>query len=247
MNGQDFFFIPRQQKICLVVVLGFALIFLATTVFIESHTAYHPTQLTPSDSLLSAFSHHHHSLIAQQSAHPSATKSFAVGYAPYPVRASKSSVATDSLVADKASLPTYSKIPKLAEGETIAINTTDTTAWKMVPGVGSTFARRIVAYGHRLGGYVSEQQLLEVYGIDKQRFDQIVPYIRLEGAIRQMPINRLEFKELLRHPYLSYDHVKAIFAQKRKSGNITSIEQLAHLAPFTDDDIARLEPYLSFE
>ena len=40
---------------------------------------------------------------------------------------------------------------KLKAGEHIVLNTADTTQLKMVPGIGSYFARKVVQYGQRLG------------------------------------------------------------------------------------------------
>ena len=42
--------------------------------------------------------------------------------------------------------PVYQRPPKLEEGQTINLNTADTTQLKMVPGIGSYFARQIVNY-----------------------------------------------------------------------------------------------------
>ena len=44
---------------------------------------------------------------------------------------------------------------KIKPGEHIVLNTADTSQLKRVPGIGSGFARAIVSYGRRLGGYVS--------------------------------------------------------------------------------------------
>ena len=44
-------------------------------------------------------------------------------------------------------------LPKLKPGATIDLNTADTTLLKRVPGIGSSFARRIVKYRELLGGY----------------------------------------------------------------------------------------------
>ena len=49
--------------------------------------------------------------------------------------------------------PVYQRPLKLEEGQTINLNTADTTQLKMVPGIGSYFARQIVNYRKRLGGF----------------------------------------------------------------------------------------------
>ena len=55
----------------------------------------------------------------------------------------------------------YEKQVKLAEGQTLSLNTADTTAIKQIPGIGSYYARKIVNYRERMGGFVSTAQLAE--------------------------------------------------------------------------------------
>lgn len=50
------------------------------------------------------------------------------------------------------SLPRYPV--KIAEGEQVDINAADTLVYRTVPGIGSYYSRKILDYGHRLGGYV---------------------------------------------------------------------------------------------
>ena len=61
---------------------------------------------------------------------------------------------------DSAFTPRYPV--KLAEGETVDLATADTALLQRVPGIGSYYARRIIAYRQRLGGYVSTSQLNEI-------------------------------------------------------------------------------------
>lgn len=135
---------------------------------------------------------------------------------------------------------------KLAAGETIRLNETDTTQWKKIPGIGSSYASRIVKYRELLGGYVRPEQLLEVYGMDNERYSRIVPYISTDTDYRRIKVNELEFRELLRHPYLNYKQVQSIVDLRRRKGNIVSIAELSMLDEFTTEDIDRLTPYLEF-
>lgn len=135
---------------------------------------------------------------------------------------------------------------KLDAGETILLNAADTAEWKKIPGIGSTFAARIVKYRNLLGGFVSVEQLREVYGIDNELFSRISPYIQADENFAKLRINELEFKELLRHPYLNYKQVRAIVNLRKRKGDIASIHELAMLDEFTSEDIFRIEPYLEF-
>ena len=138
------------------------------------------------------------------------------------------------------------KSEKLSPGETIFLNKSDSTDWKKIPGIGDAYSSRIVKYRNMLGGFVRKEQLTEVYGIDNDLFLRIAPFIEEDINCTKLTINTLDFKELLRHPYLNYKQVQAIVNLRRKKGDIISINELSMLNEFTSDDIFRLEHYLEF-
>ena len=89
---------------------------------------------------------------------------------------------------------------KIKEGEHIVLNTADTTALKTIPGIGPYFARKIVQYGERLGGYVSVEQLDEIEDFPQES----KKYLVIQNAQpRKMNINHLSLNELKRHPYIN--------------------------------------------
>ena len=144
----------------------------------------------------------------------------------------------------------YTKQEKFTTAAAISLNETDTAQWKMVPGIGSAFSARIVKYQEKLGGYISLYQLKEVYGVTDELFDDIAPFIREDdigtGHCVKLNINQLEFKEILAHPYIDYEQTKAIVNLRRRTGNITSTNELAMLDEFTSEDIERIAPYIDF-
>ncbi|NLD24410.1 MAG: helix-hairpin-helix domain-containing protein, partial [Bacteroidales bacterium] len=159
---------------------------------------------------------------------------------------SKLSTNTDSENQRSFTRKNYVRIEKLSPGETISLNSTDTTEWKKIPGIGSSYSSRIVKYRALLGGFNSKVQLLEVYGINSEMYSRISQYITEDTNFTKIKINELEFKDLLRHPYLNYGQVQTIINLRDKKGNITSINELSMLDEFTKDDISRLQPYLDF-
>ena len=54
-------------------------------------------------------------------------------------------------------------------------------------------------------------------------------------------------RTLTRHPYIGYYRAKAIMDLRHRDGRVVSLRQLSFLDEFSDEDIQRLEPYLSFE
>ncbi|NDV70055.1 helix-hairpin-helix domain-containing protein [Dysgonomonas sp. 25] len=154
----------------------------------------------------------------------------------------------DSLQGSQPEKPVFDSYPtKLREGETIEINTADTTLLKQIPGIGSSYSRRIVNYRNSLGGYVRIEQLREVWGLDEDLYQRIKPYITLEGNPKRIRINSLPEQELRKHPYISYKQAKVIADIRQRKGKIASVNRLSLLEEFTEEDIVRLKPYLSFE
>ena len=125
------------------------------------------------------------------------------------------------------SAPLHSASVKMTEP--IDLNTADTTLLKQLPGIGDAFAKWIVNYREKLGGYCETEQLLEVYRMDTARFNGIKDYVKIDSTFipKKLKINTDEFKVLLKHPYLEYEDVKKIVNYREQKGLITSWEQLA--------------------
>ena len=135
---------------------------------------------------------------------------------------------------------------KIRSSEFLKINSADTTELKSLPGIGSFFAKNIVDYRNKLGGFINKQQLLEVYGLDSSRFEIISPYIILDSIeIQKVKVNHDDFKTILRHPYIEYEDVKKIVNYRETKGMIRNWEHYKNVV--TRDDIEeRLKLYLEF-
>ena len=132
---------------------------------------------------------------------------------------------------------------KMAEGETVDLSTADTTVLKRVPGIGSYFARRVVDYGHRLGGYVSLDQLDEIDGFPQEA----KAFLSLETPqVRKVNVNKASLDELKRHPYINFYQARAITDYRRLHGTINDLNDLHLLRDFTPEAITRLIPYIDY-
>lgn len=119
----------------------------------------------------------------------------------------------------------------------IDLNVADTVELMKLPGIGSSFAKRIVEYKEKLGGYYSVSQLLEVYGMDSVRYNGISNYVTTDSvALRKLKVNYDTFKTLLRHPYLEYDDVKKIVNQRERKGLIVDWNQLRTILLREEED-----------
>ena len=132
---------------------------------------------------------------------------------------------------------------KIRETDHVVLNTADTTALKTVPGIGPYFARKIVQYGERLGGYVNTDQLDEIENFPQEAKH----YLIIESPHpRRLNINQLSLNELKRHPYINFYMAKAITDYRRLHGNIQSLNDLRLSKDFTPEVIARLTPYVEY-
>lgn len=140
--------------------------------------------------------------------------------------------------------PRYPAIEKFAEGTVIDLNTADTTALKRIPGIGSYRSRQIVNYREQLGGFLHLSQLDEIEDLppDIARWFSINPAI----PVKRLNINTSTFKQLNRHPYLSYEQTCDIMNYRRKFGKINGWRDLAFFKTFTSADFERLQPYFTF-
>lgn len=137
---------------------------------------------------------------------------------------------------------TEAYLPKLKPGATIDLNSADTTLLKRVPGIGSSFARRIVKYRDLLGGYYVVEQLQEVYGMDRERYDAIHPYFTVGTAVRPLT---LTIDSISYHPYLSWRH-KRTLRRLLEEEQPLDWSHLMATGDFTRDDSLRLAPYMPF-
>lgn len=129
---------------------------------------------------------------------------------------------------------------------TVELNSADTTELKQLPGIGSAFARRIVTYRTRLGGFHSADQLLEVYGFDAERFDRIREQLTLNtDFLRRYNINTADVNELRSHPYLTPAIASAIVNYRRLHGPFASVEAIRQVDLVNGDLYLKLAPYLT--
>ena len=132
---------------------------------------------------------------------------------------------------------------KVEVPSSVNLNSVDTLQLRKVPGVGEAFARRIISYGQRLGGYVSPEQLRE---IEDFPVDAIPYFVVNRPNIRKINVNKLTLNQLQRHPYISFYQAKAIMEYRRLRGPLQSLDDLKLHRDFPPEAINRLKPYVEF-
>lgn len=150
----------------------------------------------------------------------------------------KSDFAKSFVVSDSVfrRLEPYIDIPKLD------INLADSAAFDTLPGIGGWFARQMIEYRERLGGYSYPEQLMEIRNFDKEKFDKLsdLIFISPQTAV-PYPLWTLPEDELKRHPYIgSSAHGIVLFrnSQPKEKWSIMELERNRVLPP---ENAGRLE------
>lgn len=126
----------------------------------------------------------------------------------------------------------------------VELNTADSLALLDINGIGPAFAKRILKYRSLLGGFVSVEQLKEVYGFTDEMFEKIKPNVTANAElIKKINLNKDDFRTVNKHPYLSYELTKTLFDWRRKT-----VITATNLKDIINDDQAynKLMPYISF-
>lgn len=129
----------------------------------------------------------------------------------------------------------------------IEINSADSTTLRKVVGIGARSVTAILRYRELLGGYYSPTQISELEVVTTDNFRKILPQIWCDSTkIQKININFASPNELMTHPYLSSRMLKRLIKQRELKGGWSTIEEMIEDKIFTEDEAARIAPYLSF-
>lgn len=132
---------------------------------------------------------------------------------------------------------------KITLKQRIAVNTADTNMLKRIPGIGSFYARKIVNYRKRLGGFVDLAQLKEIDGFPEDALQYMcIP----DGEISKLNVNKLTLNQLKAHPYINFYQARTIIEYRRLKGPLRSLDDLKLHPDFPAEVIKKLEPYVEF-
>lgn len=129
------------------------------------------------------------------------------------------------------------------------LNIADSAALESVYGIGGVLARRIVQFRDKLGGFVSFEQLREVYHLDSLAIVQLRKrsFIAPNFQPKKIAVNLASVIELGRHPYIKFKLANALVTYRLQHGNFRHPEDLLQVALMKPENLQRLLPYLTLE
>jgi competence ComEA-like helix-hairpin-helix protein len=149
-----------------------------------------------------------------------------------------------SLITDSSK--NYKPFPR--EAFIIELNSADTFELQRLRGIGPGYARRIVRYRERLGGFYSISQLLEIWGMDSAKYNAISEHLSVnKDSVKTMNLNCATFKELLAHPYFPFETTRAIMLYRKDHKKFSSLSELKKIDIISDSAYRKMIIYLRVE
>lgn len=129
----------------------------------------------------------------------------------------------------------------------VDVNLADSTQLDQIKGIGPAFALRILKYRERLGGFYKKEQLMEVYGLDSTKYNEIKDQVMLsEAKLKIININTAVFDDLKGNPYLSYKQINAIIQYRKQHGKYAGLGDLNKVGILTPQVIEKISRYIAF-
>ena len=127
------------------------------------------------------------------------------------------------------------------------LNICDSASLETLPGIGPVLSSRIIKYRNLIGGYVSVDQLKEVYGLPEETFEMISARVVADSiTIRKIRINEWDYRQLIRHPYFQRSEVSAILNTVKLKGRISGIGEMIDNNLVSAETAIKIRPYLEY-
>ena len=126
------------------------------------------------------------------------------------------------------------------------INSVTAEELKSINGIGDKLSKRIINYRNKLGGFLINSQLYEVYYLDKEVADKVLERFKVleKPLIKKINVNEATFKEVLSIIYIDYELTKKIFDYRDEVAEIQSLEELKQIEGFPLEKFDRITLYL---
>lgn len=141
-------------------------------------------------------------------------------------------------------------VPPGAEGgsaiEPGDLNTVSASELQSIRGIGPVLSRRIIRFRNALGGFLVNEQLSDVYGLDAEVAARTLRRFRVltKPEIKLVNVNEASVEELAELVYIPFPLAEAIIRRREELGAIRSFDEITHLEGFPSEKIDRIRLYL---
>lgn len=129
------------------------------------------------------------------------------------------------------------------------LNTATAMDLQKINGIGEKLSARIVKFRTTLGGFLVDDQLYDVYGLDIEVADRLLTYFRVQSkpSVELININTASAYELSKLVYINYELAKRIIDYRDENGVFVSVADLVRIEEFPSNKIDRIKLYLTLD
>ncbi|MDO6519307.1 ComEA family DNA-binding protein [Zobellia uliginosa] len=143
-----------------------------------------------------------------------------------------------------------SDIPERNYGVNLAVrDLNEVTAQELqeIDGIGETLSARIVKFRNRLGGFLVNEQLYDVYGLKPEVVERTLGRFQVlkKPVVEKININTASAKSLSKLVYIQKGVAESIVNYRNDNGNLVSFDELSKIENFPIEKIDRIKLYLA--
>ena len=129
----------------------------------------------------------------------------------------------------------------------IDLNSATAEDLQSIYGIGEKLSARIIKFRDRLGGFLVDEQLYDVYGLEVEVVQRALKRFKVLNPpqIEKININTASVEMLTNLIYLQKDAAISIVNFRNSNGSINSFEELVKIENFPSEKIDRIALYLS--
>ncbi len=127
------------------------------------------------------------------------------------------------------------------------LNSVSAEDLKTIYGIGDKLSARIIKFRDRLGGFLVDEQLYDVYGLESEVVQRTLTRFRVLNPpkINKVNVNTATVEELSRLIYINQSLAQEIVAHREMSGTFQSLEELMEIKAIPQERIGRIKLYLT--
>jgi competence protein ComEA len=130
----------------------------------------------------------------------------------------------------------------------LELNQADTIELIKLKGIGPAFASRIFKYRKKLGGFIKKEQLLEVYGLDEEKYREIENFVQVNPvAVRRINVNVCSIEDLSKHPYIPWNIANSIVRYREHHGKYSELSEIMKSDLVNEELYLKIAGYLTIE
>ena len=116
-----------------------------------------------------------------------------------------------------------------------------------INGIGEVLSARIIKFRNRLGGFLVDEQLYDVYGLEKHVADRALKRFKVLNPpeVQKININTATAQELSNLVYISWDLAQKIVSYRNTNGNFMNLNDLLNISGYPQNKNERIKLYLS--